>query len=81
MEASEFEDVQSPPATETETTSSDDGRFSFDAVYRYLSYQQYPEGSSKLEKNSLRRRAKYFRVQNEDLLYIGGGKLQNLRKI
>jgi len=50
-----------------------DGRFSFDAVYNYLRYQQYPEGASKLEKNSLRRRSKYFKLEDEDLYYIGGG--------
>ena len=50
-----------------------DGRFSFDAVYNYLRYQQYPEGASKLEKNSLLRRSKYFKLEDEDLYYIGGG--------
>ena len=52
------------------------GRFPFTAVYNYLRYQQYPEGASKLEKNSLRRRSKYFMLQNEDLYYIGGGELK-----
>ena len=55
---------------------SADGRFPFTAIYNYLRYQQYPEGASKLEKNSLRRRSKYFMLQNEDLYYIGGGELK-----
>ena len=49
------------------------GQFS---IYNYLRYQKYPEGASKLEKNSLRRRSKYFMLQSEDLYYIGGGELK-----
>ena len=52
-----------------------DGRFSFSAIFKYLRYQQYPDKASKVEKNSLRRQSKYFRTQNEDLYYIGGGRL------
>ena len=52
-----------------------DGRFSFGAIFSYLRYQQYPEGSTKLQKNSLRRRSKYFRLENQDLYYMGGGRL------
>ena len=55
---------------------SADGRFSFTAIYNYLCYQKYREGASKLEKNSLQRRSKYFMLQNEDQYYIGGGELK-----
>ena len=52
----------------------DTGRFSFSAIYNYLLSQQYPEGASKLEKNALRRRAKYFQVRNDHMYYVGGAK-------
>ena len=74
MEMEASEEPQSPPS-KTTGNEGNEGRFSFSDVYNYLRYQQYPEGASKLEKNSLRRRSKYFRLQNEDLYYIGGGKL------
>ena len=50
-----------------------EGRFSFSTIYEYLRSHKYPRGASKLEKISLRRRAKYFRVHDEDLYYLGGG--------
>ena len=62
------EEPQSPPKEQ------DTGRFSFSAIYNYLLSQQYPEGASKLEKNALRRRAKYFRVRNYHMYYVGGAK-------
>ena len=62
------EEPQSPPKEQ------DTGRFSFSAIYNYLLSQQYPEGASKLEKNALRRRAKYFRVRNDHMYYVGGAK-------
>ena len=50
------------------------GRSLFSAIYNYFLSQQYPEGASKLEKNALRRQAKYFRVRNDHMYYVGGTK-------
>ena len=52
-----------------------DGKFSFTDVFNYLQYKSYPGGMSKADKNSLRRRAAYFTVREENLYYVGGGKL------
>ena len=52
-----------------------EGRFSFSTTYQYLRSHKFTQGASKPEKNSLQRLVKFFRVHNEDLYYLGGGKL------
>ncbi len=46
------------------TKEDADGKFTFGEIYNYLRYQKYPEGATKLEKNSLRRRVKFFRLRH-----------------
>ena len=40
-----------------------DGKFSFTKVFNYLQYNRYPDGVSKADKNSLRKRAAYFTIK------------------
>ena len=51
-----------------------DGRFSFPIIYNYARYGKYPSGYTKTEKQALRKRSKYFVVEESELYYIGGGK-------
>ena len=51
-----------------------EGKFSVSEIYDYLAKRSYPEGLSKSEKSVMRRRAKFFRLHEKDLYYIGGGK-------
>ena len=55
----------------------DQGRFRFAYIFDYISKGPYPEGLSKADKLSLRKRAMYFVVQDAQLYYVGG-KLRNL---
>ncbi len=50
--------------------SKDEERFRFEDIFGY------PEGLDKPEKLSLRKRTKYFVVQDAQLYYIGGGEEQ-----
>ena len=58
-----------------ERTTSSDGKFSFDEIFDYIVANKYPEALTKAEKNSLRKRSKFFRVTGKDLYYVGGGKM------
>ena len=70
MEETEIsEEVPAPPKKQ----GAADGKFSFGEVFNYIIHGRYPEGVSKSDKNALRRRAKFFRVNDKDLYYIGGG--------
>ena len=69
MEEPEIGECPAPPSNQGST----DGKFSFGEIFDYLLSRRYPEGISKVDKNALRRRAKFFRVNDKDLYYIGGG--------
>ncbi len=45
------------------------GRFSYNTIYSYIKDGTYPEGFSKSDKCSLRKRAKYFFIKEADLYY------------
>lgn len=45
------------------------GRFSYNTIYSYIKDGTYPEGFSKSDKGSLRKRAKYFFIKEADLYY------------
>ena len=45
------------------------GKFSYETIFNYLRDGYYPEGFSKSEKGSLRKRAKFFFVKEGDLFY------------
>lgn len=45
------------------------GKFSYKAIFDYLSDGTYPGDFTKSEKGSLRKRAKYFLVKEADLFY------------
>ena len=45
------------------------GRFSYTAIFKYVKDGSYPEGFSKSEKGSLRKRAKYFYIEKAELFY------------
>ena len=62
----EFEEVPAPPTNH----GAADGKFSFGEIFIR---RRYPEGISKSDKNALRKRTKFFRVNDKDLYYIGGG--------
>ncbi len=49
-------------------------RFSVTEIHAYLQSKNYPLGLDKSGKSVLRRRAKFFVVDQGDLYYIGGGK-------
>ena len=66
--------MESPEGEEL-PVSSTDGKFLFSDIYNYLRHSRYPEGLSKADKNALRKRSKFFRVNDKDLYYIGGGKM------
>ena len=55
----------------------DGGRFSFSEIQAYLSNGIYPQGLAKSGMSVMRRRAKYFRIHQNDLYYIRGGILSN----
>ena len=67
MEGLQINDKRPAPAP----PGTDDGKFSFGEVFDYIQHGRYPEGVSKSDKNTLRRRAKFFRVNDKDLYYIG----------
>ena len=71
MEGLQINDKRPAPAP----PGTDDGKFSFGEVFDYIQHGRYPEGVSKSDKNTLRRRAKFFRVNDKDLYYSGGGLL------
>ena len=64
------------PAPSYKPDADSDGKFSFSEIYNYLCHDKYPEGTSKAEKNSLRRRVKYFRIRDENLNCVGGGEFE-----
>ncbi len=70
------EDLPAPPQPPIKPRQDADGKFSFSQIFTYLRWKKCPEGASKADKNSLRTRAKYFRLRDEDLYYVGGGKLR-----
>ena len=45
------------------------GKFSYQAIFNYLRDGCYPEGFSKSEKGSLRKRSKFFAIKEADLFY------------
>ncbi len=45
------------------------GRFCCGIIFKYLKDGSYPEGFSKAEKGSLRKRAKFFFIEEADLYY------------
>ena len=47
----------------------------FSEIHAYLSNGIHPQGLAKSGKSVMRRRAKYFRINQNDLYYIGGGKV------
>ena len=56
-----------------EPGESQEGRFSFSEIQNYLSAQKYPLGFSKADKLALRKRVKFFKVDNGHLYYTGKG--------
>ena len=62
-----------------ENTAKTDGKFTFSTIHRYIAHSTYPEGLSKADKNALRRRAKFFRVIENDIYYVGRGKVTDIR--
>ena len=49
--------------------SKDEERFRFEDIFDYITKGVYPEGLDKPEKLSLRKRTKYFVVQDAQLYY------------
>ncbi len=45
------------------------GRFCCSIIFNYLKDGSYPEGFSKAEKGSLRKRAKFFFIKEAELYY------------
>ncbi len=45
------------------------GRFSFSTIYNYIKDGIYPDGFSKSDKGSLRKKAKFFFTKEADLFY------------
>ena len=48
------------------------GRFTFNDIHRYLRDGCYPDGYTKPDKLSLRKRAKFFCTRGADFIYVGG---------
>ena len=63
MEELEIRECSAPPSNQGST----DGKFSFSEIFDYILNRRYPEGISKVDKNALRRQAKFFRVNDKDL--------------
>ena len=63
----------------TSSETSDTSKFSYSEIATYLQTSRYPDCYTKQEKSALRKRSKYFTVNDGDgdtnLYYIGGGKL------
>ena len=49
-----------------------EGRFSFGEIYNYTNNGTYPDGFERRDKVALRKRSKFFKVEEENLFYIGG---------
>lgn len=62
-------------ASTSSVNRSAEGKFSFNEIFDYIVATKYPEALTKAEKNSLRKRCKFFRVTGKDLYYVGGGKM------
>ena len=48
------------------------GKFSFRQIFDNINSGFYPEGLEKQDKLSLRKRAKYFIIEEAQLYYVGG---------
>ena len=48
------------------------GKFSYRQIFDYINSGFYPEGLEKQDKLSLRKRAKYFIIEEAQLYYVGG---------
>ena len=68
----------SESAEETSSSKSEeqqDGRFSFAEIYTYyIKDGRYPSSFFKVDKQALRKRAKFFMVKGTQLYYVGGGR-------
>ena len=67
-----------PEAQNKETSSSQMGRFKLNEIFAYVRDRVYPEGLTKIEKCSLRRRSKFFSVKDAELYYRGNPKAGKL---
>ena len=47
----------------------------FLSVKSMATYGSYPESNARSEKNVMRGQAKFFKVHQKDLYYIGGGEI------
>ena len=54
-------------------SSSTEARFTFGEIQRYLQDGSYPRDFAKTDKQALRKRAKFFKVADGHLYYVGGG--------
>lgn len=55
------------------TQKNADGKFSYQEIQEYLQQQKYPLGYTKADKLALRKRAKFFTVDDGILYYTGKG--------
>lgn len=60
------------PAPSSAEAKNVEGRFKYSDIHRYLECKTFPEGFTKLDKNALRKRSKFFVAQGPDLYYVGG---------
>ena len=58
-----------------------EGRFTYRQIYEYVKDGKYPEGFEKCNKLALRKRSKFFLVQEMHLYYIGGMLYVNVRLV
>ena len=59
---------------EIDQQSTEFGRFSYSEIYNYIADQTYPDSFSKADKSSLRKRSKFFCINNAELFYRGNPK-------
>ena len=65
---------------ETTETANTFGRFSPSIIYDYIKDGVYPDSFSKVDKGSLRKRAKFFTVKDEELYYQNSRHVQAVMK-
>ena len=79
-------EIATTTTTAEETTSpkeeeQQNGRFSFAEIYAYVRDGRYPSNFTKVDKQALRKRAKFFIVKDTQLYYVGGGMYYNVMYI
>lgn len=61
-------------ARKNDAAKEQEGRFTYSEINDYLLSQKYPVGFTKADKLALRKRAKFFKINDGQLYYTGRGK-------